>query len=234
MKRRKDFTLVELVIVIAIFTVLGVMFSGCVLSTARERAHRQSCICNLKQIGVALRMYSNDFDGKLPNGPASAGNVNDVLGEEDFYTAYGRAGGFELLRQNGYLSDYLVYVCPSTGVKSGKGGDGLSWSNKGSGSGRANVTYAYQAGFRDGDSSDFGRPESGVCADLTGDAGVDANDGKPNHKKFGSILYLDGHVRGFDGPGWFSPASAGYPDYRTGTRIMVTNTLRDPRTGKEY
>ena len=231
MKRKSDFTLVELAVIVAIVAIFALMSSGCFLQTQRERAHRINCASNLKQIGTALELYSITYDSRLPDGPAPIGE-SGVLTERDFYTAGGRAGGFELLRANDCLTDYLVYVCPSSSVKEGKGNESLSWSKAGSGSGKPNLSYAYQAGMTKGDSYETGRPDSGVCADLTGDAGVDANGGKPNHKEFGNILFLDGHVKGFDGPGWFSPANAGYPDYRVGTAVMVPNTLRNSKTGK--
>ena len=75
-------------------------------------------------------------------------------------------------------------------------------------------------------------PGSGVCADLTGDAGVDSNNGNANHTRFGNILFLDGHVDGFDGLGWFSPERAGYPCHPVGSKeAIVPNTLRDPARG---
>ena len=252
MSRKQDFTLVELVIVIACFIGLVLVFNGCgkseekdatdataalinrPLMRARESAHRSNCRGNLNQIGKALRMYAIDFDGKYPCGPAYGGTENDVLEYKDFYTAKGRAGGFEILRVNGYLCDYDVYVCPSTAVTAGKGNESLSWSNAGSGSGKANCSYAYLPGLVDGDNARTGRAGSGICADLTGDKGVDSNGGAANHTKYGNILFLDGHVNGFEGLGWFSPDNVGLPKYRDfGSRgAMVPNTLRDPATGE--
>ena len=229
MKRRSDFTLVELALVIVCFVALAIAFNGCALQRARESAHQTNCRSNLKQIGCALSMYASANADVLPNGPAKIGD-DEVLTESDFY-GKGRCGGFELLRINGYLCDYAVYVCPSSSVEMGKGTQSLSWSNEGSGSGKANLSYAYQAGLIAGDSTVTGRPGSAVSADLTGDAGVDSNNGKPNHKKYGNILYLDGHVKGLIGLGWFSPENAGYPKFAVGETVVTPNTLRNPVTG---
>jgi len=227
MKRKSDFTFVELVIVIAIFAIAAVVFNGCCppLATARERSHQTSCRNNLKQIGTALEIYSSCNRDWLPAGPAKGPEGgNDYTAEEFYTTDNGRAAGFELLRTNDFLTDYMVYICPSSSAKAGKGTDSLNWAGN-------NLSYAYKPGMVKGDSSATGRPGSGVCADLTGDL-ASANKGKSNHKKFGNILCLDGHVMSYDGAGWFSPVNVGYPTYEVGTRVMIPNTLRDARTGK--
>ena len=227
MKKRSDFTFVELGIVAFLIIVLCFILSSIDLPGARERPARICCMGNLKTIGQALRMYADDNGGKLPNGPAKIGDGE--LGESDFY-GRGRCGGFELLRGNQYLTDYGAYVCPVTAVCVGREGDSLSWSNEGSGSGKANLSYAYHAGMVREGSVETGMAGSAVSADLTGDAGVDSNNGVPNHVKYGNILFLDGHVKGFAGLGWFSPANAGYPDRAVGDHVVTPNTLRDHKT----
>jgi prepilin-type N-terminal cleavage/methylation domain-containing protein/prepilin-type processing-associated H-X9-DG protein len=60
------FTLIELLVVIAIIAILaGILFP--VFASARESARRSTCASNLKQQGIALFSYTEEWDGTLPN-----------------------------------------------------------------------------------------------------------------------------------------------------------------------
>ncbi|HLK59918.1 MAG TPA: prepilin-type N-terminal cleavage/methylation domain-containing protein [Chthonomonadaceae bacterium] len=65
MNRRTGFTLIELLVVIAIIAILAAILFP-VFAKAREQARTISCVSNMKQIGTALAMYIQDYDGNYP------------------------------------------------------------------------------------------------------------------------------------------------------------------------
>ena len=66
-RSRWGFTLIELLVVIAIIAILGAMVFP-VLATVREKARLTACMSNLRQLGLAVRMYADDHDGRFYRG----------------------------------------------------------------------------------------------------------------------------------------------------------------------
>ena len=67
------FTLIELLVVIAIIAILAAILFP-VFARARENARRSSCQSNLKQLGLGILQYSQDYDERFPYFQASGGN----------------------------------------------------------------------------------------------------------------------------------------------------------------
>ena len=61
--KRRGFTLIELLVVIAIIAILAAILFP-VFSRAREQARKAACVSNLKNIGMAMQMYAQDWDEK--------------------------------------------------------------------------------------------------------------------------------------------------------------------------
>ena len=219
MKKSRGFTLIELLVVIAIIAILAGMLLPA-LQQARERARRINCASNLKQIGTAMKLYSSSFNDKLPGGPARQGgnSANTVLPN-----GYGD-NGLEILRSNDFLTDYSVFICPSSTTSAGTGTSRLSY---GAAAADANASYAFVGGMIEGDSSIYGRADSAISADLTGAASIGSNNDNPNHTGFGNILYQGGHVTGHTGNGWFTKDTAGYPMADKGSVWVIPNQIRD-------
>jgi prepilin-type N-terminal cleavage/methylation domain-containing protein len=77
-RKLKGFTLVELLVVITIIAILAALLLP-VLSAAKKRAQRTTCLDNLRQINLGVRMYADDSQDATPSPGSAAASTNMML-----------------------------------------------------------------------------------------------------------------------------------------------------------
>jgi prepilin-type N-terminal cleavage/methylation domain-containing protein/prepilin-type processing-associated H-X9-DG protein len=133
---RTGFTLIELLVVIAIIAILAAILFP-VFARARENARRTACLSNLKQIGLGIAQYTQDWDEKLVSYAYPPPVSGTTLGWQ--------------IALNPYVRSYQLYVCPSAtkiSTYNSTGCDPTKVSTTTTGSGSYGYNYAFLGSYK--------------------------------------------------------------------------------------
>lgn len=174
MKKMTGFTLIELLVVIAIIALLAAILLPS-LGKVTEKAKQVKCKANLDQFGKSLLLYIDDF------------------GEKRSYPDANGAGFLVKLYKTETLSEYSVYVCPSTTDQNEKG----ALLEDITGEDPIDVNAVSYAGRKNADQKVY--PGLFVTTKLATTTPTAADDrDQPvdtwNHPDLMNMLFLDGHV----------------------------------------
>ncbi len=129
---RHGFTLIEMLVVIAIISILASMLAPS-LRNALESAKSISCANNIKQIGTAMMSYCGDNNSSLPSGALTFGT--SVISWDDQFCIYDGRDWPQSIKNLKYLSTVTyqeyqspLYLCPGGDIDNGFGSWARSYS----------------------------------------------------------------------------------------------------------
>ncbi len=232
--KKSAFTLIELLVVIAIIAILAAILFP-VFARARENARRSSCQSNLKQIGLGILQYNQDYDERFPlsrtnnialpaNGTIAANPAaNDVPWQ---FVIQPYVKSFQLFKcpsntSNGFQnnSNNLVpisYVCSGTGNNAGVVGFGgarpmNAYGVSGNGLALAQIDSTSQV-ILVGENTTRNEPEFWDTPDLT----------FQNHLGMTNFLFCDGHVKSMKPTATGTPTNLWTADNAAATTALTT------------
>jgi prepilin-type N-terminal cleavage/methylation domain-containing protein/prepilin-type processing-associated H-X9-DG protein len=215
---RRGFTLIELLVVIAIIAILAAILFP-VFAKAREKARQATCTSNLKQIGNAILMYSQDYDECIV--PMTI-NFGYTINNSTYYTWEMLIGPYTSGEKAGTWGVWETkmpscFQCPSASKQT-------DWAYSNYGISR----YLADLGWPNNGAVILSAVPHPAETYLVGDAFYQATDirrgfyyiviwgGNPvdtsvaaRHNDRANMLYCDGHVKSVS----YSETCQKYPDY---------------------
>ncbi len=225
MKSNKSgFTLIELLVVIAIIAILAAILFP-VFARARENARKASCASNLKQIGVAALMYSQDYDEKwMPL--VSAWTPVRVY----WWGSYNPATQARDMSQGllyPYMKNNQIGVCPSFNIESATGrsanatGYGYNFllADANGGVAMASINSPAETVFL-GDAAKRNStgeiwPSDWLESPTSFNYGLSGGMFHGRHNGMGNVLWADGHVKARKPTFFAEPDPFGGPAYNS-------------------
>ncbi len=205
------FTLIELLVVIAIIAILAAILFP-VFARAREAARKTACLSNMRQIGTAFQIYTQDYDETLPNSTDGTPGAS-VHGAWNYYKTFPAnisPGSYDVT-QGGlypYVKNSQIYICPSDGEGRRSGNSYAANSCVFQGSAAGFETGKPLAAFESPASFMLLGEEASPNEFLTNVSNASTDDGymlyvlnifSPRHSDGSNLNFVDGHSK------WFRP-----------------------------
>ncbi|MCW3100285.1 MAG: LmbE family protein [Chthonomonadaceae bacterium] len=216
------FTLIELLVVIAIIAILAAILFP-VFARAREQARKTACLSNMRQLGLAFQVYTQDYDEALPNSTDGFPGAG-TKGAWNFYTVFptNTSPASYDVTQGGlyaYVKNKQIYICPSDsqGRQSGNSYAANSCVFQGSAigfeTGKSLAAFDKPASFMllgEEASPDKGNTDLATVSTDDGYMLYKFNYFTTRHTEGSNLTFVDGHSK------WFRPEKIAADNLQTG------------------